>query len=123
MTADDLRPKGTVQVACSHPDCANPPDGGAWYFWVDALDPRLPDGPFLCSAHDPRFIYKVPCVRCGTIQERTFLLKEGCDPPPILCRPCVLIFLPNQPDGLWSEAECALYSDLLAECIRRKESS
>jgi hypothetical protein len=21
--------------------------------WVDALDPRLPDGPFLCHEHDP----------------------------------------------------------------------
>ena len=22
--------------------------GGAWYFWVDSLDPRLPNGPFVC---------------------------------------------------------------------------
>lgn len=42
---DDLRPRGSVQVACS---C-----GCRWEWWVDALDPRLPDGPFFldgCSA-------------------------------------------------------------------------
>jgi hypothetical protein len=35
---DDLRPRGSVQVACS---C-----GCRWEFWIDALDPRLPEGPF-----------------------------------------------------------------------------
>lgn len=43
---DDLRPKGTVQVPCSK--CPVGDDGERWYFWVDALDPRLPDGPFVC---------------------------------------------------------------------------
>lgn len=43
--SDDIRPRGTVQVKCSAPECT-------WEFWVDALDPRLPDGPFLCSDHD-----------------------------------------------------------------------
>lgn len=43
---DDLRPKGTVEVACSVPGCG-------WCFWVDALDERLPDGPFLCGEHNP----------------------------------------------------------------------
>ena len=43
---DDIRPVGTVQVKCSEPSCR-------WEFWVDALDPRLPDGPFLCHEHDP----------------------------------------------------------------------
>jgi hypothetical protein len=42
---DDIRPKGTVQVRCSFPGCE-------WEFWVDCLDPRLPDGPFYCSEHD-----------------------------------------------------------------------
>ncbi len=37
-----LRPKGTVEVTCSHPGC-----GVAW--WVGPLDPRLP-GPFDCGA-------------------------------------------------------------------------
>lgn len=51
---DDIRPKGTVMVQCSHPDCLPKPgeDAGPWSFWVDALDPRLPDGPFICPAHD-----------------------------------------------------------------------
>jgi len=35
---DDIRPKGTVQVEC--------PCG--WSFWLDSLDPCLPDGPFEC---------------------------------------------------------------------------
>lgn len=55
MTAakDDIRPRGTVMVPCDHPDCAAEGDLGPWFFWVDALDPRLPDGPFLCWEHDP----------------------------------------------------------------------
>ena len=44
--ADDMRPKGTVEVMCRHPGC-----GTAW--WVDPLDPRLPGGPWDCGAdHD-----------------------------------------------------------------------
>lgn len=43
---DDIRPRGTVEVACSAADCP-------WAFWVDALDPRLPTGPFFCVQHDP----------------------------------------------------------------------
>ncbi len=39
---DDIRPKGTVEVRCSYPGC-----GIAW--WVDPLDPILPDGPFDCG--------------------------------------------------------------------------
>jgi hypothetical protein len=43
---DDLRPKGTVEVKCSHPGCNT-------YWWIDPLDPRLPGGPFLCgSTHE-----------------------------------------------------------------------
>ena len=49
---DDIRPTGTVTVPCSHPDCGPSGDSGPWCFWVDALDPRLPDGPFLCPDHD-----------------------------------------------------------------------
>jgi hypothetical protein len=41
---DDLRPPGTVTVRCSAPRCT-------WWFWVGALDPRLPDGPFFCDEH------------------------------------------------------------------------
>lgn len=36
---ETLRPRGTVEVTCS---CG-------WTFWIDPLDPRLPDGPFPCS--------------------------------------------------------------------------
>jgi hypothetical protein len=51
---DELRPRGTVTVPCSHPNCQPEPgsDLSPWCFWVDALDPRLPDGPFLCPDHD-----------------------------------------------------------------------
>jgi hypothetical protein len=42
MTSDDIRPRGTVEVHCSN--------GCGWDFWVDSLDPRLPDGPFICPA-------------------------------------------------------------------------
>jgi len=41
---DDLRPKGTVEVLCSV--CKT------WSFWVGCLDPRLPDGPFVCGVCD-----------------------------------------------------------------------
>lgn len=47
-THEDIRPPKTVQVPCSVPGCE-------WEFWVEALDPRLPNGPFLCAEHDPNF--------------------------------------------------------------------
>jgi hypothetical protein len=40
---DDLRPNGTVEVCCV--ECG-------WSFWVDCLDSRLPDGPFVCPICD-----------------------------------------------------------------------
>ncbi len=49
MITDDIRPLGTVQVECSK--------GCGWSFWVGALDPRLPAGPFICatcSGNEPR---------------------------------------------------------------------
>lgn len=50
--SESLRPRGTVEVSCSHPNC-----GHAW--WVDPLDPRLP-GPFDCGAdHDAERIFRV----------------------------------------------------------------
>lgn len=48
VSLDDIRPSKTVEVECSVPGCG-------WSFWVDALDPSLPDGPFLCAEHDPNF--------------------------------------------------------------------
>jgi hypothetical protein len=42
---DDIRPRGTVQVKCSHPGCG-------WQFWLGALDPLLPNGPFWCFEHE-----------------------------------------------------------------------
>ncbi len=38
---DDLRPRGAVEVDCGIPECE-------WSFWIEATDPRLPDGPFIC---------------------------------------------------------------------------
>lgn len=40
---DDIRPRGSVQVRCGYPGCG-------WSFWLECLDPRLPDGPFDCGA-------------------------------------------------------------------------
>jgi len=37
---DDIRPKGTVEVQCTV--CG-------WWYWLDPLDPKLPDGPFICE--------------------------------------------------------------------------
>lgn len=42
---DDIRPRGTVQVECSHPGCG-------WSFWLDPLDERLPNGPHYCQEHE-----------------------------------------------------------------------
>jgi len=36
---DDIRPKGSVEVMCHK--CG-------WAFWIDCLDPLLPDGPYVC---------------------------------------------------------------------------
>lgn len=47
---DDIRPKGTVQVPCSGLGCVIADGEGYWEFWVDSLDPRLPNGPFKCEA-------------------------------------------------------------------------
>lgn len=43
---DDIRPRGSVEVQCGIAGCE-------WWFWLDPLDRRLPDGPFLCHEHDP----------------------------------------------------------------------
>ena len=40
---DDIRPRKTVEVTCDLCD---------WSFWVDSLDPSLPEGPFLCDRCD-----------------------------------------------------------------------
>jgi hypothetical protein len=50
---DDLRPKGSVEVECIM--CG-------WTFWVDCLDKRLPEGPFVCPTceHGPAPILKDP---------------------------------------------------------------
>lgn len=43
---DNFRPKGCVEVFCEQ--CKGD-DGSQWAFWVDCLDPRLPNGPFICD--------------------------------------------------------------------------
>jgi uncharacterized C2H2 Zn-finger protein len=55
---ENLRPKGTVAVPCSGRFCKCE-DGGVWVFFVEALDPRLPDGPFLC----PRCEHVLRCEK------------------------------------------------------------
>lgn len=52
MEKDELeliRPPGSVTVECSGKWCNPPHTSGSTHFWVEALDPRLPDGPFLCE--------------------------------------------------------------------------
>lgn len=46
-----LRPPGTVELECGK--CG-------WFFWVDALHPMLPDGPFVCHTceHGPGSVPK-----------------------------------------------------------------
>jgi len=110
MSADDLRPKGTVQVPCSHPDCVS----GGWEFWVDALDPRLPDGPFLCVEHDPKFRKRRPCAMCKTIVVRHLVEKQGAPPTPVLCDSCFSIFLPRLPRNQpWSQEQQAEYDHFI----------
>jgi hypothetical protein len=55
---DDIAPRGTVEVQCQGVDKLPDSNAGACvdkrcrsFFWVDALDPRLPDGPFRCYDH------------------------------------------------------------------------
>ncbi len=63
---ESLRPKGSVEVKCSHLGCNI-------YWWIDPLDPRLPDGPFDCGStheddHQKQFDALVPLfgIRWGT---------------------------------------------------------
>jgi hypothetical protein len=69
---DDIRPKGTVQVPCSRPGCG-------WEFWVDALDPGLPDGPFVCPTCELKTcVAKMPDAEVGLLWERlSSLPKDG----------------------------------------------
>lgn len=55
---DDLRPKGSVEVECIM--CG-------WSFWVGCLDPKLPDGPFVCETceHGPAPVPKDLTPRSG----------------------------------------------------------
>lgn len=46
MRTDKIRPRKTVEVECSGPGW--PCRQGRWLFWIDCLDQRLPDGPFVC---------------------------------------------------------------------------
>lgn len=46
---DDVRPRASVEVPCATcPPADENGEFGPWCFWVDPLDPRLPDGPFIC---------------------------------------------------------------------------
>lgn len=38
---DDIRPPGTIEVQCVQCE---------WFFWMDPMDPLLPDGPFVCPS-------------------------------------------------------------------------
>lgn len=72
--SDSLRPKGTVEVTCTQ--C------GYWSFWIDALDPRLPDGPFLCSDCDGSGAK--PGIKCDCIGCSTPGLRHGQTPKEVL---------------------------------------
>lgn len=51
---DDIRPKGTVEVQCSTPNCG-------WAFWVPNDDARLPEGPFFCDTCAEHARYEFVC--------------------------------------------------------------
>ncbi len=77
---DDIRPRGTVEVRCSHEGCG-------WCFWLDPLDPRLPDGPFDCGAdHEADAVIRVfhdqLWERHGMLWRSSggLRLREGVDP-------------------------------------------
>lgn len=50
---DDIRPRGTVTVTCV---CG-------WSFWIDCLDTRLPDGPFICLDCQYGVEWAEPCEK------------------------------------------------------------
>ena len=72
-TADDLRPPGTVQVPCSTPHCR-------WEFWVDALHPLLPNGPFFCDGCSEGATYEFSAQVRGPAEE----VYAGKDSPGVL---------------------------------------
>lgn len=77
--ASTLRPKGTVEVTCDHAGCG-------WSWWVDALDPLLPLGPWDCGQdHEAnRVVYRALTrmrletgIHWGTMLGRGPELAEG----------------------------------------------
>jgi len=64
---DDIRPMGAVQVECSVPNCG-------WFFWLDPLDHRLPDGPFHCGGDG--------CENCKDACSASQVTAKATDGPP-----------------------------------------
>jgi hypothetical protein len=106
MSVDDLTPKGTVLVDCSNPGCE-------WSFWVDATDPRLPDGPFLCPDHNPNSKIDVQCLRCGAFIQIMAVYKEGVIPT-VICSDCLTDAFPEYNwDGPYSVEQEEKYTALI----------
>lgn len=101
---DDLRPRGTVQVACSAPDCP-------FEFWVGSLDPRLPDGPFLCPEHDGQDQELQCCICSSWFSGRP---KEG-STGPFFCNACLQKKLPQWKPGMPFTKWDQIAYDLLVE--------
>lgn len=59
---DDIRPKGTVEVKCSTPNCN-------WHFWLASNDIRLPSGPFYCASCSEHATYEFVCSHRQTAAE------------------------------------------------------
>ncbi len=85
---DSIRPRGTVEVPCATCDtpemyCSRcpplPGDGGQTYFFVDALDPRLPDGPFICPGCAAGMITHYGCGRALLVEG---VSRAKCECPP-----------------------------------------
>lgn len=86
--SDEFRPKGTVTVDCTHPECL-------WSFWVSCDDKRLPTGPFMCPEHDPNGKITMSCVRCPATIKSIPSAKEGSEEPGWLCKDCLAELLPE----------------------------
>ena len=62
MSGEDIRPRGTVEVTCK---CGVS-------FWVDALNPALPNGPFVCGICNPNTAAEI---------QRDLMTREPPAPP------------------------------------------
>jgi hypothetical protein len=59
---ESLRPRGTVEVHCSAPNCR-------WSFWIANDDIRIPNGPFFCDECSEHARYEFVCSHRETAEK------------------------------------------------------